>query len=202
MKTLLCAAAFLLPLCALGAQTCSIGIGTSIATFPCDAGAVVTPPPPPPPDPVPSGCAAQFAPPDTTWTPFLTTTLFPIPPTSTSGPMGKSIRFIADSSISTYGLVIRVIDESGGNIALPKDVVIDQCPHVFTPSSPGCGAFGGITGLNLNVLMDLSKGAPKASDCPLTAGSTYYINFRASDKASPVQAQFGVSARVYTQFGF
>lgn len=153
---------------------------------------------PAPTPPTPTGCAIPFSPPDRDWTPFEVSGLFPIPPTSSTGDVGRAIQFVADGVSYPNGVVLSVIDESGGNAAVGKDVMVSACPHDFTkpadPASTGCYR-AGTTAFVLYLRYSTSPTPPKAYDCTLTSGKTYYINFRAYDHTSTAYSQFGAQAR-------
>jgi hypothetical protein len=136
-----------------------------------------------------------------TWIPWGTSGLFPIPATSASGDLGRAIKFTAvpgtDEAAYPNGQVLKLIDESGGNVAVPKDFVVSACPHNFTPANVACINSGSISAMNLYLRYSTSNQPIQSYDCPLQAGGTYYINFRqyATPRTSTVYAQFGIQPR-------
>ena len=134
---------------------------------------------------------------DRTWSPLTTTTLFPIPPVSGSGDLGRAIKFTADGATYPKGIKLQTIDESANG--LPKDVVISACPHSFVPVGGQANCFkSGTTGFYMYLRYSTSPSAPASYDCQLQAGTDYYINFRhyvTSGTRGTVSAQFGAMTR-------
>jgi hypothetical protein len=140
-------------------------VGTPILTQSC---VYVTPP---------SACAHDFTPVinGDMDNPMSLGTLYPASPLSAPGDLGRSIRFVADSTEYPNGLRMITLDEVGTG---SKELVISQCPHDFTPYAGyayGCQ----ITGVQLQGTLLVAFGPQTQKyECPVPAGATAYLNYR------------------------
>ncbi len=135
---------------------------------------------------------------DLVWSSFKETQLWPVPPVTGSGALGRAIQFVADSAAFPRGVQLQGVDESQPSKA--KDYVVSACPHSFTPvggdslcTAMGAGSVAGPIYLRFGPAVSRTFfGQPLPTvDCPLTPGGTYYINFRDSSTAfSGVSSQF------------
>lgn len=146
-----------------------------------------------------TGAGETFTPSDFFWNPVSTTTLYPIPPATGSGDLGRAIKFVANGTMYPNGIILRVVDETAN--ALNKEVVLSSCPHNFSPygGSVYC-RLQGTSGVSRNLYYYSAangKTTPGAYDCVLQEGSEYYINFRHNTTGTrgTVSSQFGASAR-------
>jgi len=134
---------------------------------------------------------------DLTMASISTTTLFPIPPVTGSGDLGRAIRFTANGTAYPNGVSIGLIDESPTTIS--HEVVISACPHSYTPvnSVAWCRMLGSAGSRPLYFYSAAAgKTTPGTYDCVLQAGTDYYINFRSNvTPRGTVSSQFGFTAR-------
>lgn len=139
------------------------------------------------------GPSEVFAGADANWSPLTTTQIFPLSALSATGDSGRAIKFVADAVAYPHGIIMEVVDQTPQ--LLPKDAVISNCPHNFSPvggqSTCVQTDIGNIADIGL-----LFGGTPAIYDCILTPGATYYLNFR--DSITPrgtVYSQFNNLAR-------
>ena len=170
--------------CRLNGVPCDFYLTTGTATIPQPPAPPVSPPSPQPVPPAPA------APGDLFWSPMNFASLFPIPPITTSGPNGFSIQFVADGATYPEGVILKLIDESGGNIAMGKEVVIASAPHNFGAAVLQNGRAIGTSSIKIPLRFSTATSAPQSNDCELVDGGTYYINVRAYDGSSAISFQF------------
>jgi len=113
---------------------------------------------------------------DLVWSPFNAVQLWPVPPVTGSGDSGRAIQFVADAATYTLGVQLIGVDESQPTQG--KDYVVSECPHNFNPvgGKASCTAIG--AGSYAEMYLRFGFGTQTYYDCPLTHGTTYYINFR------------------------
>jgi len=117
---------------------------------------------------------------DLVWSSFNVVQLWPIPAVTGSGAAGRTVQFVADSSRYPRGVQLILADENQFGYG-PKDYVVSQCPHSFAAvgNKASCTAIGvGSYGGPIYLRFGPAQPGTQSYDCPLTAGGTYYINFR------------------------
>lgn len=150
------------------------------------------------------GAGETMAAGDRVWSPFNEVQLWPVPPVTGSGVMGRAIQFVADSAKYPRGVLLGGVDES--QPSKPKDYVVSACPHSFTPvagnpmcAKSGAGSIMGPMYLRFGPAETRTFfGQPLPSlDCALTPGGTYYVNYRDSSPAfGGVSSQFVINKRL------
>ncbi|KKW39428.1 MAG: Immunoglobulin-like protein [Parcubacteria group bacterium GW2011_GWA1_54_9] len=141
--------------------------------------------------------------------------LWPIPPVTGSGSLGRAIKIVADNVKYPRGVQIGGVDEfaQSPGISGGKDYVVSECPHSFVPVAAstfegrqlctltGAGRVAGPFRLRFGPAETrtfFGQTLPTL-DCPLTPGGTYYVNFRAYDQSYPtVSSQFVILDRAIT----
>src|SRR3990172_8806003 len=165
------------------------------------------PAPTPTPTPAPSstcGAGETMAAGDRVWSPFNEVQLWPVPPITGSGVMGRAIQFVADSAKYPRGVELGGVDES--QPSKPKDYVVSACPHSFTPvggnalcATSGAGSIMGPLYLRFGPAEPRTFfGTPLPTlDCPPTPGGPHHVNFRDSSTAyGGVSSQFVINKRL------
>ncbi len=156
----------------------------------------------PAPSPAPCEENEVMGPDDLVWSLFKEVQLWPVPPVTGTGDLGRAIQFVADSAAYPRGVRLGGIDESNGNA---KDYVISDCPHRFEPvgGDPLCTVRGGGSTAG-PIYLRYGPAEPRGFfgtplptvDCPLIPEGTYYINFRATvTPRGNVSSQFVIYGR-------